>query len=200
VLQVTERLLRRIDDTWGTPECPTDWIQLPSQRRWEYETTLKLLDVPAGSRVLDVGGGEGYLSYIMSGQYEVVFNDRHDCYRQPAAPVQKVIGSFFTLPETTSYDAIACVSVMEHVPPGDRARWLEKIYRLLRPGGIAILTFEWHEDTVFDIGDGLTLTTSELTLLWANMQLRLAEQLTSPTRSSNSRGWLPLAVRLVREA
>lgn len=197
---ITANLLQRIEETWGKPECPTDWIALPSQRRWEYETAVRMLDQPAGARVLDAGGGGGYMSYILSGSHDVTFNDRHDCYKQPAAPVQKIIGSFFTLPEIGQlFDAIMCISVLEHVPPQHRAAWFDKAKKLLRPGGVAAFTFEWHPTEVFDIGDGLTLTTPQLMELWAATQLRVTEQLVSPTRSTNSRGWRPLAIQLVNE-
>lgn len=195
---LTDKLLQRIEDTWGKPECPTDWIPLPSQRRWEYETSVRLLNKPEGARVLDAGGGQGYLSYILARSHDVTFNDRHDCYKQPVAPVQKIIGSFFTLPETNPYDAIVCVSVLEHVPPEDRARWFEKMYKLLRPGGVAVLTFEWHEDIVFDIGDGFTLIAKQVDELCKGTQLRLITQLTSPIKAVRSRGWLPLALQFSR--
>lgn len=191
-------LLKRVAETWGKMDYPTDWIKLPSQRRWEYETAIKLLDVPEGSRVLDAGAGRGYMSYILSQHYDVVFNDRHDCYSQPPAPVQKIIGSFFTLPERPLFDAIVCISVLEHVPPARRLDWLKKIHQLLQPGGVAVLTFEWSSTGVFDIGDGLTLSTAQLEKLWAAMPLEVTAQLESPTCAENSRGWLPLAVRLVR--
>lgn len=196
---VTLQLLQLIDDTWGTPECPTDWIPLPSQRRWEYEKAVELIDASLHSRILDAGGGGGYMSYILSHRHDVLYNDRHDCYRQPPAPIQKIIGSFFTLPEDKPFDAITCVSVMEHVPPKDRARWLEKTERLLKPGGVAAFTFEWHPDEVFDIGDGLTLTEHQVNELCLSSKLKWTCREQSPTKSSNSRGWLPIAVQLVRE-
>ena len=192
------KLLQRVGETWGRPEHPVDWVEPALQRRWEYETTIKLLGVPAGSRVLDAGGGGGYLSYILSDLYKVVYNDRHDTYNQPAAPVQKIIGSFFTLLEDHLFDAIACVSVLEHVPHEKRAAWFDKVCRLLRPGGSAVLTFEWHPTEVFDIKDGFTLTTEQLAKLYDSDQFHVTAQLISPTRAPNSRGWLPVVVKLVR--
>jgi len=194
---ITKTLLARIDETWGKPTCPTDWITLPSQRRWEYEITAKLLDLSEGDRVLDAGGGQGYMSYIMSGVCDVTFNDRHDCYCQPSAPIQKIIGSFFTLPEHEQFDAIACVSVLEHVPAGRRSDWLKKTHSLLRPGGVAVLTFEWHPSEVFDLGDGFTLITEQLKELWNVVPLKVTTQLVSPFKCTNSRGWIPLALCLV---
>ena len=197
---LTLSLLQRIEETWGQPEYPVDWIPLPSQRRWEYETAIRLLDMPAGARILDAGGGCGYLSYIMSGGYDVLFNDRHDTYCQPSAPVQKIIGSLFTLLEQAKpYAAIVCVSVLEHILPKQRVAWFAKIHQLLRPGGVAVFTFEWHPNKVFAIGDGLTLTSQQLTELYASEQFYVAAQLISPTRANNSHGWLPLAVRLIRK-
>lgn len=195
---LAETLLRRIDETWGRPDCPTDWIEMPSQRRWEYETAVRLLDVSAGARVLDAGGGCGYLSYILSGGYDVTFNDRHDTYCQPPAPVRKIIGSFFTLLEERPFDAIACVSVLEHVLPEQRAAWFDKTCRLLKPGGVAVFTFEWHPTEVFDIKDGLTLTAQQLIDLCDSELFRVVAQMKSPVRASNSRGWTPVAVKIVR--
>ena len=193
---VTAGLLRRIADTWGRPECPADWLKLPSQRRWEYEITAKLLSPARGAKVLDAGGGQGYMSYILSSECAVTFNDRYDGYAQPPAPIQKIIGSFFTLPEHEQFDAIACISVLEHVPPDRRTDWLRQVHSLLRPGGVAVLTFEWAEDEVFNIGDGYTLITSELDNLWANTPLKVTEQQVSPILARSSRGWRPMAVRL----
>jgi len=197
---LTLNLLQRIEATWGKPECPTDWIKLPSQRRWEYETAVRLLDMPSGSRVLDAGGGGGYLSYILSDSHDVTFNDRHDCYKQPPAPVQKIIGSFFTLLATGRlFNAIVCVSVLEHVPSQRRVEWFSKVQQLLLPGGVAIFTFEWHPTKVFNIGDGYTVTTQQLAELYAATQLCVTTQLVSPIIAQNSQGWRPLAVRLVKE-
>ena len=95
--------------------------------------------------------------------------------------------------------AIVCVSVLEHVPLEQRAAWFDKLYRLLKPGGAAVLTFEWHPTTVFDIGDGHTLTTPQLVELYAATTLRAVAQIASPVRAANSRGWLPLAVKFIRE-
>lgn len=190
-------LLQRVEETWGRPEHPVDWVEPALQRRWEYETVIKLLGMPAGSRVLDAGGGGGYLSYVLSDLYRVTFNDRHDTYNQPAAPVQKIIGSFFTLLEDEPFDAVACVSVLEHVPAEQRVAWLDKTCRLLRPGGSAVLTFEWHPTEVFDIKDGFTLTTEQLTKLYDSDRFQVTAQLVSPTRAPNSRGWLPVVVKLI---
>ena len=197
---LTLRLLKRVEETWGQPGHPVEYLayKLPEQRRWEYETTIKLLDVSEGARLLDVGGGSGYLAYIMSDCCRVLFNERHDIYKQPAAPVQKIIGSFLTLVEAEPiFDAVACVSVLEHVPPSRRAAWLEKTCRLLKPGGFAVFTFEWHPVEVFDIKDGFTLTTQQLTDLYDSKLFRVVTQMVSPVCAHNSRGWIPMAVKIV---
>jgi SAM-dependent methyltransferase len=195
------KMLQRIDETWGQKGYPVDWIPTPSQRRWEYETTVRLLtNMVEGSRILDAGGGSGYISYILSDYYNVLYNDRHDAYSQPPAPLQKIIGSFFTLlTDGPLFDAIACVSVLEHVLPEQRAEWFIKMYELLRPGGVAVLTFEWHPTEMFDVLDGLTLTTEQLAELYSLDYFHVTAQLVSPTAAPNSRGWVPVAVRLVRK-
>lgn len=195
----TCELLTVLADTWGQPGYPVEWPRMPSQRRWEYEETLRMLNLPAGASVLDVGAGNGYMSYILSHAYDVLYNDLIDNYKQPDAPVQKIVGSFFTLPSTRKFDGIACVSVLEHVPPDKRVAWIKKLHDLLRPGGVVAMTFEWHPTEVYEFGDGSSVTDDSVNALVDSSPLTLTKRTASPVVCTNSRGWRPLALRLTRE-
>ncbi|MFN7752496.1 MAG: class I SAM-dependent methyltransferase [Pseudomonadota bacterium] len=107
--------------------------------------------LPAGARLLDAGAGElrnrrhcGHLEYVSQdfcqyGGSEVgapsagLQNSRWDTSRID------LVSDITAIPAPdSSFDAVLCSEVLEHVPEPGRA--LDEFARLLRPGGVLILT------------------------------------------------------------
>ena len=107
--------------------------------------------IPPGSRILDAGAGElqnrkhcGHLEYVSQdfGQYTGEAGDA------PTEGLQNskwdtsgidLISDIVNIPAPdSSFDVVLCSEVLEHVPEPDRA--LNEFSRLLKPGGMLILT------------------------------------------------------------
>jgi len=107
-----------------------------NRRQWVARCAARL---PAGTRVLDVGAG--------TGQYRPLF--AHCAYHaQDLGKEPQTIGHYTPLDfecdildipaPDGSFDAIVCTEVLEHVPEPIRA--VHELARLLRPGGVVLLT------------------------------------------------------------
>jgi SAM-dependent methyltransferase len=107
-----------------------------------------LARVPAGARILDAGAGElrnkalcAHLKYVSQDfcQYD---GRGDDSGLQPGAwDTSKIdlVCDITAIPEPDeSFDAILCSEVLEHIPEPTRA--LDEFARLLKPGGVLILT------------------------------------------------------------
>ena len=109
-----------------------------------------LADLPSGARILDAGAGEQknrkhccHLSYVSQdfcqyqgageGGGEGLHNEKWDTSRID------LFSDITAIPAPdASFDAIICSEVLEHVPEPTHA--LDEFTRLLRPGGVMILT------------------------------------------------------------
>jgi SAM-dependent methyltransferase len=116
----------------------------PTRDRW-VETALKAL--PAGWRMLDAGAGEcqykkhcAHLHYVA--QDIAVYDGSGDVgFQNPGWSFEKVdiICDIVAIPEPdASFDAVLCTEVLEHLP--DPVRAIDEMSRLLRPGGMMIIT------------------------------------------------------------
>ncbi len=117
----------------------------------------ELKKLSAGLRILDVGAGErpfkkfcGHLRYIS--QDFAKYDGRGDeIGLQTGSWNQEnidIISDIIKIPEPdSSFDVILCTEVIEHVP--DPIRALEELARLLKAGGIIILTAPFISMTHF---------------------------------------------------
>lgn len=133
------------------------WVADPLHqwsRQWEYPFVLgALADEFAGRpfRVLDAGSGVTFFPFLVA---ERLSAEVHCCDHDPAlepivteinqlatAPVSFRTADLHALPyEDSSFDAVCCVSVLEHTDRrGDAVRELR---RVLRPGGVLLLTID----------------------------------------------------------
>lgn len=117
----------------------------PDRERW---VRARLAEIPANSRILDIGAGElrfkpacAHLRYVSQdfGGYEGIGDG---CGLQMGSWDQSGIdihSDLCAIPEPDgSFDAVLCTEVLEHVP--DPFCALREMARLLRPGGRAVIT------------------------------------------------------------
>lgn len=107
----------------------------------------QLRALPAGIRMLDVGAGEcaykphcGHLHYLAQdiAQYDGAGNQRGLHTDKWDTRQLDFVCDLYDIPEEDGFDAVLCTEVLEHVT--DPVRAVEKLVRLLRPGGVLILT------------------------------------------------------------
>ncbi|MCX7817494.1 MAG: methyltransferase domain-containing protein [Syntrophales bacterium] len=126
-----------------------DWLSIgineKNRKSWLEKTLIRL---PPGSRILDAGAGEmankvfcKHLEYISQDfcEYKGDGNGRGLQTGKWDTSRVDIVSDITTIPESdSSFDAILCSEVFEHIPEPEKA--LEEFSRLLKPGGILILT------------------------------------------------------------
>jgi SAM-dependent methyltransferase len=125
-------------------------------RLWEYSWLYKTLDLASGSfNVLDLGGPASHLTIAaaLAGNRvkSIDINPRIVQAGQRSANRMRLsnylaeagdMRHLDTLPPD-SFDRIACCSVLEHLQGPDQKRALSEMARVLAPGGIIGLTFDY---------------------------------------------------------
>jgi SAM-dependent methyltransferase len=141
-------------------------------RRWEYPFVAQRIiqfaqaqsPSPANHplRVLDAGSGVTYFPYFIRAeipQSEITCFDSNDSYvpmfaavnaNMAETKVRFVQGMLQKLPfEPDSFDAVCCISVLEHT--SNYGEILDEFARVLRPGGLLVLTFDLSLDGKFEL-------------------------------------------------
>lgn len=119
-----------------------DLIHSPERRYFspvfygQYQITLPLIQQHARGRFIDLGCGEMPYRQFIEGQVEAY--DSFDVESRTAGVTY--IGDIQNMQAVAGnrYDSAACLEVLEHVP--DPFRAVSEIYRILRPGGILVLS------------------------------------------------------------
>lgn len=115
-----------------------------------------LASLPAGSSILDVGAGEqpyrSSAAHLVYAAQDVANYDGQGSGAGLQTGTWDYSGLDFVcdlldIPEDKLYDAVLCTEVLEHVP--DPVAALEKITRLVRPGGTLIITAPFASMTHF---------------------------------------------------
>lgn len=126
-------------------------------RLWEYTSLFPALDGAAKDElVLDVGGAGAPLAYLLSESgYRVMTIDL-----QPLlVAVAQHVASVLSLPLDArvadvvtdlgeldgQVGTVTFVSVLEHIPEEDRRAIFAALFRLLRPGGLLYMTFDYGD-------------------------------------------------------
>lgn len=118
------------------------------------EKTLKAL--PNGSSLLDVGAGEcaykpycSHLEYLAQdiAEYDGSGNEIGLHTGEWDTSKLDFVCDLYDIPEDRQFDAILCSEVLEHVV--DPVRAVEKMVRLIKPGGRLILTAPFNSITHF---------------------------------------------------
>jgi 2-polyprenyl-3-methyl-5-hydroxy-6-metoxy-1,4-benzoquinol methylase len=120
-----------------------DYHRTPDES-WEYAPTYaaklrwvraQLDRLPAGSRVLDVGCGEGVLVDEYAGRLAIEGVDAN--YASERVRQASVLDLPFA---AATFDCVLCLDVLEHLPHGDQPRGLTEMRRILKPGGHALFS------------------------------------------------------------
>jgi SAM-dependent methyltransferase len=115
-----------------------------------------LVALPPGARLLDAGAGEcqykkhcGHLKYVA--QDIAVYDGKGDAGLQTGSwdfSQIDIVSDILKIPEPdASFDAVLCTEVLEHLP--DPVRALDEMARLLRPGGMFVITAPFWSLTHF---------------------------------------------------
>ena len=130
---------------------------LPSPLHWsrqvEWPWCIEQADLQSHHRCLDVGSGWSVLKYAVakrSGDVVCLDNDPDSMQKATeatrrigAANVSHVEGDARSLPlPDETFDRVFCVSVLEHLPGDDVSKALSELIRVLKPGGVLLLTFD----------------------------------------------------------
>lgn len=126
---------------------------------WEYCRVLDMLPYVAGQKILDVGGGSSPISFYLASQdcvveiidYELaagsrsIIDNSNQIARKYGWQLTARYGSATSLPyEQSSFDHVISVSTLEHVGPfPEQVRALQEAFRILKPGGMFALTFDF---------------------------------------------------------
>lgn len=113
----------------------SDW-RSAGEERMRFRKAARLACVPPGAAVLDVGARDGGLrGYLPAGvRYQGV-----EINPEFSAPDILIRDISEGLPfDDTAFDYVFCIEVLEHVP--EPFRTLSEIHRVLRPGGVLILS------------------------------------------------------------
>jgi ubiquinone/menaquinone biosynthesis C-methylase UbiE len=130
---------------------PVDYYYRPATARL-YRARLRMaLDLLGPGRfpaLLEVGYGSGiFLPELATHAERLVGIDLHgesapvaEMLRRLGVEAELLQGSLFELPFADGeFDALVCISVLEHLQELDRA--LDELRRVLRPGGVAVLGY-----------------------------------------------------------
>jgi len=137
-------------------------------RRWEYpyaaQRVIEFADTqPDGPlRILDAGSGVTYFPYYLCAEIpraKVTCLDSNPSYHEmfgainsamPNARVQFMEAMLQKMPlPDDSFDAVCCISVLEHTDNYNEI--LDEWNRVLRPGGLLVLTFDLSLDGKFEV-------------------------------------------------
>lgn len=150
-LQFDEETSRRVEAIYSTPD-------VAAQR----EAVLQALGLRPGERVLDVGSGPGFLAADMamavgdSGRVRgidisegMVAISQRRCVNLPHVEFQVGTATRLPFPES-GFDVVVSTQVYEYLSDIDLPPALSELYRVLRPGGRALIldtdgdSLVWH--------------------------------------------------------
>src|SRR5436190_2947415 len=137
-------------------------------RRWEYPFTAQRIiefaeTQPDGPfRLLDAGSGVTYFPYFIRAELprsEITCFDSNASYHPMFESVNQTMGETKVKFEEgwlqklafgdDSFDAVCCISVLEHT--SNYPEILDEFARVLRPGGLLVLTFDLSLDGRFEL-------------------------------------------------
>jgi SAM-dependent methyltransferase len=133
-------------------------------RTFEYPWAFEALNLRPGMQVLEIGGGLSGFRFVLARRGCSVVNvDPGDAARGKGWPVtpetfshlNQRFGTDVSLENcfveeaglpTDSFDRVVAISVVEHIPPDDIVTLLDEIRRVLKPGGLFVMTLDLFLD------------------------------------------------------
>jgi len=111
--------------------------------RWQR--AVRLLGLPRGAAVLDVGCAFGYGTARLARRYHTQGIDPSEEYiaraRRSYPTLRFAVGTAEALPYAdAAFDGVVMLDVLEHLPPGEEGRALGDVARVLQPGGRLVLS------------------------------------------------------------
>jgi SAM-dependent methyltransferase len=141
------RVLARMDEILNKESIS----YLHPSKRWEYPWALERADLAQGNQVLDAGCGASIFPiYLAARGYQVTALDLDPptgLERLHRVDVDYVQGQLTALPfEDNTFDAVFCISVIEHLGTDGMPAALSELRRVIRPRGKLLLTTDYYED------------------------------------------------------
>lgn len=123
-------------------------------KRWEYPWSLARAGLSPGMQVLDIGCGRSAFPALLAGRGVRVWAVDRDLPppgEQPAR-VRYVAADLTRLPfPFDAFDAVFCLSVIEHLPREAMPNALSEMRRVLRPSGRLLLTTDYAENAAAEM-------------------------------------------------
>jgi len=131
----------------------SDHLQKHWLRMWEYSSAIMESRVDVRMRVLDAGGTGTVFSYYLAAEgcrVTTVDIDRKKVDDAVALSKHLGLDMIHRLESITelsdkdaSYDRVFCISVIEHINAENQPRAVTELARVLKPGGILSITFDY---------------------------------------------------------
>lgn len=125
-------------------------------KRWEYPWALSQAQLETGDRVLDAGCGASIFPIYLAKQgHRVTALDLHapeGLNQAHGVAVNYCQGELTRMPfEDASFDAVFCISVIEHLGHEGAPAALQELRRVVKPGGRLLITTDYYEDANAEI-------------------------------------------------
>ncbi len=145
------RSFREVLQQLDALEAKDDISYLHPSKRWEYPWALERAQLAPGSRVLDAGCGASIFPiHLAACGHRVSAVDLHPPQGLAAMHGVRVDyrkAGIDRLPfPDWEFDAVFCISVIEHLGREGIPAVLQELGRVVRPGGRVVLTTDYYED------------------------------------------------------
>jgi ubiquinone/menaquinone biosynthesis C-methylase UbiE len=164
--QHMEPMLNRLQQWSDDGKLPTTCPEFPQYletcrwpfRQLEYSCAIKVLQshLLPGQRYLDAGSGVTPLVHVFAAHGV----EAHACDHDPRLiaelqhlPTEKIYGTHasYSVQDLTAlsfpdewFDAVTCISVLEHIAPPHDQQAIAELIRVLKPGGVLFLTVDFE--------------------------------------------------------